>query len=829
MNCLHRNKIAFLVAFLILILSTSVLAQPITIKASASPKAGGSISPSGKFMVDAGENLLFNITPNIEYQVKDVIVDGVSQGAVNTYTLTNITQKHSIKAKFTKKTFSVMIAEGGKVHVSPVGTRTVKYGKKIRLKMVPNSDDVVPILLVNGRQVDTTRSGKIYKFELTVLGDTSVYATSAIEPSLAPSVRIMDETTAQNLESISPDGSVLTFNGSTPYLLSLQPDDVMMSGVTDTTPYGLLRKVTNVTIDGPQVTVETTEATLEDAIEEGEIIINERLTQGNIVSFVPLIEGVTLRQGKTLGPVQAQACLSLSNVFYDYNGFQIGLNGEACLEPKFNLALGIEIESSWGIPYPVLKNLLFSVEISESIALELYANYTYSFSEKVPIATIVFGAITAGPVVFVPVLTLYVGIEGRLSAGITTGVTLIAGLTAGLTYSNGDWSPITDSTSSYDFSLPTLSVGAQAKVYAEPQFDLLVYGMAGPYARMQGYFSLEMDPLNDPWLSLYGGLEAGAGVTVKVFGKTLADFELPKLLDYRKLLAQLPGNKRPTITSLTANAGVVGTGRTSTVTVVASDPESDPLTCSWSSSGGTLSSATGCGSVTWTAPGISGKYTVLVSVKDDNPRHNPVTREVTITVQNQPGPWTSASFSGPWLFSSRSERDAHLISDGGGSISDCGIFNFKSGTYQVGEDGSFSATLKTEEDSSIKLSGHFTSGTTISIQSPSGTMTKISDASACSGTWSGTFKEKDGPSTAITFKVNDYGAVTSFTGISGPVTGRMFCQAKKVAAFFETGVDSEDPYSQIGLEGTKESRRITGSLYLNDSSGVDGTFTINKQ
>ena len=76
--------------------------------------------------------------------------------------------------------------------------------------------------------------------------------------------------------------------------------------------------------------------------------------------------------------------------------------------------------------------------------------------------------------------------------------------------------------------------------------------MAGPYARMQGYFSLEMDPLSDPWLSLYGGLEAGAGVTVKVFGKTLADFELPKLLDYRKLLAQLPGNKRPTITSLTA-------------------------------------------------------------------------------------------------------------------------------------------------------------------------------------------------------------------------------------------------------------------------------------
>jgi len=252
------------------------------------------------------------------------------------------------------------------------------------------------------------------------------------------------------------------------------------------------------------------------------------------------------------------------------------------------------------------------------------------------------------------------------------------------------------------------------------------------------------------------------------------------------------------------------------------------LTCSWSTSGGTLSSTSGCGSVTWTAPGVSGKYTVLVSVKDDNPRHNPVTQEVTITVQNQPGLWTYASFSGPWLFSSRSERDGYLISDGAGEITEWSGYYFESGTYQVGEDGSFSATLKTENDSPIKLSGHFTSGTTISIQSPSGTMTKISDASACSGTWSGTFNEKDGPSTAITFKVNDYGAVTSFTGISGPVTGRMFCQAGKVAAFFETGVDSEEPYSQIGLEGTKKSSRITGSLYLNDSSGVDGNFTINK-
>lgn len=100
----------------------------------------------------------------------------------------------------------------------------------------------MPILLVNGQRVDATKSGEIYEFDLTVVGNTSVYATSAVEPTLAPNVKATDEATMQNVSSISQDGTVLTFNGITPYLESLQPGDVIISGVTDATPYGLLRK-----------------------------------------------------------------------------------------------------------------------------------------------------------------------------------------------------------------------------------------------------------------------------------------------------------------------------------------------------------------------------------------------------------------------------------------------------------------------------------------------------------------------------------------------------------------------------------------------------------
>ena len=98
-----------------------------------------------------------------------------------------------------------------------------------------------------------------------------------------------------------------------------------------------------------------------------------------------------------------------------------------------------------------------------------------------------------------------------------------------------------------------ISAGALVKVYAGPEFDFLLYGVAGPYAHTEGYFDLKMDPLSNPWLSLYGGIQTGVGVKAKLLGKTLFNYEINPLFDYSELLAQLAGNQAPAITSLTAN------------------------------------------------------------------------------------------------------------------------------------------------------------------------------------------------------------------------------------------------------------------------------------
>jgi uncharacterized repeat protein (TIGR02543 family) len=71
---------------------------------TASSGSGGSISPSGAVSVTEGGSRTFTITPDSGYRISFVTVDGVNQGAITTYTFTNITANHTIIATFGRET-----------------------------------------------------------------------------------------------------------------------------------------------------------------------------------------------------------------------------------------------------------------------------------------------------------------------------------------------------------------------------------------------------------------------------------------------------------------------------------------------------------------------------------------------------------------------------------------------------------------------------------------------------------------------------------------------------------------------------------------------------
>ena len=72
-----------------------------TIKAAAGE--GGSIAPNGYVTVSAGSDKRFAIAAAEGYEIKDVLVDGVSVGALSDYTFKNVWKNHTIDAVFRAK------------------------------------------------------------------------------------------------------------------------------------------------------------------------------------------------------------------------------------------------------------------------------------------------------------------------------------------------------------------------------------------------------------------------------------------------------------------------------------------------------------------------------------------------------------------------------------------------------------------------------------------------------------------------------------------------------------------------------------------------------
>ena len=114
--------------------SASFTINTYTIVATAGP--GGAIEPEGQIQVNHGDDKEFIITPDAGYEIADVIVDGVSVGAVANYTFNNVVSHHTIDASFSLLEYTITVsaspAEGGSVS----GGGVYKHGETVDLTAV---------------------------------------------------------------------------------------------------------------------------------------------------------------------------------------------------------------------------------------------------------------------------------------------------------------------------------------------------------------------------------------------------------------------------------------------------------------------------------------------------------------------------------------------------------------------------------------------------------------------------------------------------------------------------------------------------------------------
>ncbi|WP_024334943.1 PilC/PilY family type IV pilus protein [Desulfotignum balticum] len=110
----------------------------------------GSISPSGSLTVYQGEDQTFTMIPDTGYQVADVLVDGVSQGAVTSITLNNIGSDHVVSVGFEKKTYTISASADTGGSISPAGSVAVLFEGSQTFSFTPDVNYEVVDVLVDG-------------------------------------------------------------------------------------------------------------------------------------------------------------------------------------------------------------------------------------------------------------------------------------------------------------------------------------------------------------------------------------------------------------------------------------------------------------------------------------------------------------------------------------------------------------------------------------------------------------------------------------------------------------------------------------------------------
>ena len=179
----------------------NIFSQDIHITASAG--AGGTISPSGSTSVNHGENLAFTITPNTGYSITSVAVDGVSQGAISSYTFNNVSANHTISATFTAHVYTISASAGSGGTISPSGNVTVSYGGSQTFVIIPNSGYAISDVLVDG--VSQGFVG-IYAF-----GNVTAHHTISARFS---QITYTIQASAETGGTISPSGAVTVGQGA---------------------------------------------------------------------------------------------------------------------------------------------------------------------------------------------------------------------------------------------------------------------------------------------------------------------------------------------------------------------------------------------------------------------------------------------------------------------------------------------------------------------------------------------------------------------------------------------------------------------------------------
>ena len=178
------------------------------------------------------------IIPFRGYQITDVIVDGVSQGAFQgpfkIYTFENVTQNHTIQATFEIKTYTITASTSDGGSMNPTGEIHVPAGESVEYTIIPDPGYRIMDVLV-----DSVSQGVITSYTFpNVLGNHFINAQFAVQSYTISA-------TAGKGGTINPSGNILAAQGeSQTFVIMADENHYIQNIIIDDIDQGALAEYT---------------------------------------------------------------------------------------------------------------------------------------------------------------------------------------------------------------------------------------------------------------------------------------------------------------------------------------------------------------------------------------------------------------------------------------------------------------------------------------------------------------------------------------------------------------------------------------------------------
>jgi len=361
---------------------------------------------------------------------------------------------------------------------------------------------------------------------------------------IAPTAKfIVDNDWQSMLENIDSADYTLTFKKEVLNTYVFAQGDLMVSSVGN----GLLRKIETITQSGNDVIIQTSQATLVDLIQQGDIDYQGALTISQIKSITYYYPGVYL---DTVNGKSTDGTLFNWNIDTEIYP-QIRLQGNFQYTSEFIFQIQISILQG-------LKKVKFGFEGNEEFNLALISGNQFTLNKQITFATVYFAPfviplpVPPFAIVIVPVLDIKLGVNGYANANLSTTLTQSFTIETGLQYLKEEgWSSYANYDKSFNYTPPQLTVNAGAEAYVKPELSMLIFNLVGPYVNGKGYGKIEADLTQNPWWKMYYGFKMGAGVKAEIFGEVLFDYSNDDLINWEQQVGQATSGTPPTITTAT--------------------------------------------------------------------------------------------------------------------------------------------------------------------------------------------------------------------------------------------------------------------------------------